>query len=140
MPLQTKKANDVRTIQAAAEKVATGNGDAVFLAGPVMAHIFTLDVTAAATAGGDTLDVKVQTILDGTNWTDVLHFTQVVGTDTTKRFVFKVESLRAEAIFDGTAALAADARRAIHGDSWRAVWAITGATAAFTFSVTACPM
>lgn len=38
-----------------------------------------LDVTAAATDAGDTLDVLVDVSIDGQTWVNVIHFTQVVG-------------------------------------------------------------
>jgi hypothetical protein len=45
-----------------------------------VAAIFVLNVTAAAAAGGDTLDVWVQHSWDeGTTWDDFIHFTQVLG-------------------------------------------------------------
>ena len=49
--------------------------------------VFTLDVTAAATLAGDTLNVYVQHSPDGTNWDDVVSFTQVLGNGGTKRFI-----------------------------------------------------
>lgn len=41
---------------------------------------FTLNVTAAATDVGDTLDVYLDTTFDGgTNWINIIHFTQLLG-------------------------------------------------------------
>lgn len=48
--------------------------------------VFDLDVTAAATAAGDTLDVYVDTSLDGgTSWRNIVHFTQLLGDGGVKR-------------------------------------------------------
>jgi len=119
-------------------------------------------VTAAATDVGDLLDVYVQTKIDGTNWLDVQHFTQVLGNGGAKRYVAKVASGAAVTEFENGAALGAAAKRDLIGDDWRVRWVIvddagtgtgsgtgsgsgTGAgTAAdnvgFTFSVTAMVM
>lgn len=49
--------------------------------------LIVLDVTAAATAVGDTLDVFVDTSHDGgTTWINIAHFTQVLGNGGAKRF------------------------------------------------------
>ena len=113
---------------------------------------FTLDVTAAATDAQDLLDVYVQTKLDGTNWTDVVHFTQVLGNGGAVRHIGKVTAQLAETMFEVGSALASGAVRNMLGDDWRVRWDVTeagppGATSgsgvgllAFTFSVTACPL
>lgn len=128
---------------ASAAKTATGNGDAVWL--PYRfprAVVFVCDLTAAATDAADTLDVKVQTMLDGTNWTDVCHFTQMLGNGGAKRFAMKVTADTAVSIFVPSAAVAADAVQNLVGDRFRAVWAIVDADVdcSFTFSVTAIGM
>lgn len=48
---------------------------------------FLLDVTAAATEVGDTLDVYVQQSYDGTSFDDVAHFIQVLGNGGAKKFI-----------------------------------------------------
>ena len=58
---------------------ATASGSAVHIPGAFNGMAFVLDVTAAAVAADDTLDVKVQCRLDGTNWHDVVSFTQCAG-------------------------------------------------------------
>lgn len=46
-----------------------------------------LDVTAAASAAGDTLDVYIDTSMDGgIVWNNVVHFTQVLGNGGAKQF------------------------------------------------------
>lgn len=52
--------------------------------------LFVLDVTAAATDAGDTLDVFVDQSADGTTWINIAHFTQVLGNGGAKREVAKV--------------------------------------------------
>jgi hypothetical protein len=102
---------------------------------------FVLDVTAAATDAGDTLDVKVQVRLDGTNWVDVASFTQVLGNGGALRHIAKVNADIAQAMF-ANADLAAGSVRNLLGEVWRVSYTQVDADndATFTFSVTACPM
>ena len=51
---------------------------------------FVLDVTGAATAVGDTLNVYVQRELPGGGWDDFVSFTQVLGNGGTKTFIADV--------------------------------------------------
>ena len=128
---------------ASAARTATGVSDAVKLPDAPNGYAFTFDVTAAATAAGDTLDMKVQTKLDGTNWTDVVVFTQVLGNGGAKRYIAKVSSNGAQTMFENASSLSAGNIRNLVGDEWRCAWSITDATtddASFTFSVTAMPM
>jgi hypothetical protein len=107
------------------------------------AYGFVLDVTAAATEVDDTLNVAVQTLVDGTNWVSVAAFTEVLGNGGAKRYLMKINASAAEAVFEGSGALAAGSIRDWAGDAWRVNWIIVdpGAGAAsFTFSVTAMPM
>ena len=144
MPL-AKKSHDVVTLLAATTTpggVLDETSSPVRLPGMVNAVAFVLDVTAAATDGADTLDVTIQTKIDGTNWVDVAYFTRLLGNGGTKRYVAKIEAGTAQAEFEnGTALLAGNVRNLI-GDEWRVRYAQDdGATdASFTFSVTACPM
>lgn len=105
------------------------------------AATFQLDVTAAATEAGDTLDVFVQTTLDGTNWVDVVHFTQVTGNGGAKRHFAKVAATEPQAMFENATALAAGSVRNVVGTTWRARWVVvdvaTTSNQSFTFSVTA---
>lgn len=130
---------------ASAARTATGSGDAVRLleglfGGPCRGMALVLDVTEAATAAGDTLDVAVQTKLDGTNWLDVAAFTQVLGNGGAKRYVAKLSGEQAQAMFEVGSALAAGSVRHLLGLEWRVRWTIAEADAAsFTFSVVAVP-
>jgi hypothetical protein len=118
------------------------NSDAVRLAGMVNAIAFVLDVSAAATDAADTLDVKVQTKLDGTNWVDVIHFTQCVGNGGAKRYFEKLVADVACAGFENAAALGAGNTRDLLGDEWRVNYVQVDADsdASFSFSVIAIPM
>ena len=81
---------------------------------------FVLDVTDADTNASDTFDVSVQTKLDGTNWLDVVHFTQILGNGSdTLRFVAKVVADLATAEFEIATALGAAAVRNLLGLEWR---------------------
>ena len=143
--MQSPEAYNGRTIVenqeilASAARTADGTGDAVVLDGFEIL-LFQLDVTAAATAVDDTLDVYVQTLIDGTNWIDVVHFTQVLGNGGAKRYIAKISASLALTEFEVGTALGAAAVRNLIGSQWRARWAITDAdddNASFTFSVKA---
>lgn len=65
----------------------TVNAPAVQGLGAFREAMLLLDVTAAAAASGDTLDVYIDTSPDGgTTWVNVVHFTQVLGNGGTKQF------------------------------------------------------
>jgi hypothetical protein len=122
-----------------AARTTTGTGDAIQLDG-FEVLCFQLEVTAAATDAGDTLDVYVQTTVDGTTWLDAVHFTQVIGTGGAKRYVSKISASLAQAEYETGTALGAAAVRHLMGDQYRVRWAITDAStvnASFTFSVAA---
>jgi len=141
--MDAKKVHDVVELSASAAKTVTGNGSSVRLPGMVNGFAFVLDLTAAATDVGDLLDVYVQTKIDGTNWLDVVHFTQCLGNGGTKRYVSKIVAGAACAEFENGSALGAAGKRDLLGDEWRARWTVVDAgtdDASFTFSVTACPM
>ncbi len=145
MALLAKQDYDHVTLLASGTRTAVrANGDAVRLAGMVNAIALELDVTATGVDGTDTLDVYVQSMADGANYVDVYHFTQVIGTDTTKRYFGKVVANAALTEFENGAALGAAAGRAILGDIWRVRYTVVnagiGGAATFTFSVHACPM
>lgn len=117
----------------------TGTGSAVTDMGEWKVLILQLDVTAAATDVGDTLDVYVQTTVDGTNWVDIYHFTQVLGNGSAKRYYGKLVWDAALTEFENATALAAAGGRAIVGDQYRVRYAQVDADsdATFTFSVKA---
>lgn len=145
MALQKKKDHDATTLLASTATPAGAvntNSSAVRLPGMVNAMAFVLDVTAAATDAADTLDVKVQTKLDGTNWVDVIHFTQCVGNGGAKRYIEKLVADVACAGFENAAALGAGNTRDLLGDEWRVNYVQVDADSdgSFTFSIVACPM
>lgn len=145
MALQRKKDHDVVTLLAstttAAGAIAGTTSSPVRLPGMVNGFVFVLNVTAAATDAADTLNVKVQTKLDGTNWVDVCAFTEVLGNGGALKHVAKIAAGAAQAMFVD-AALAAGSVRNLLGDEWRTVHAQVDADsdASFTFSITAIPM
>jgi len=106
--------------------------------------IFELNVTAAATAAGDTLNVYVQASPDnGTTWGDVVSFTQVLGNGGAKVFFARVSLIvtptvsTAIAPTDGTLA-AGTVNQGPAGSLWRVKRVLVQASAAsFTFSVLA---
>ena len=151
MALLVKRDYDATTVLASATKTATGTqGTDIRLPGYVNAFAFTLDVTAAATDAADKLDVYVQTMVDGTNWVDVVHFTQCAGNGGAKRYIAKIVAQVAQTQFETGTALASGAIRNLLGDKWRTRWVLTESgpggsgsgtgVVSFTFSVTAFAM
>lgn len=109
----------------------------VNLVTPPSEVVFTLDVTSAATAAGDTLDVTVQTLI-GAQWIDVVRFTQVLGNGGAKCHVMKIALDQAQATFENATSLTAGTLRNLFGDQWRAKWTVASASAPlFTFTVNA---
>jgi hypothetical protein len=108
----------------------------------VNAFGFTLDVTVDEETVDDTLDVFVQTKIDGTNWIDVVHFPQHVGNAGAKRYIEKVAATPAFGGFENGTTLGVGEVRDLVGDDWRVRFDIVddSTNASFTFSVTACPM
>lgn len=130
------------TLLASGAQTATSTGTTPVFMPPAAAYAFVLDVTAAATDTGDTLDVFVQTKI-GSSWYDVVHFTQVLGDGGAKEYVSKVTAGAALTEYETGTALGAAAVRDLCGDQWRARFAITDAgtdNASFTFSVVGIPM
>ena len=125
--LSQYQSTGVYTLQASAEQTATGTGTATICPQASEAIAFTLDVTAAATDVGDLLDVYVQTKIDGTNWVDVVHFTQVLGNGGAKRYMAKIIAGVATAEFENGTALGAAAVRNLMGTEYRVRWTVTDA-------------
>ena len=106
--------------------------------------VVTLDVTAAATDAGDTLDVYIDTSFDGgATFVNIGHFTQVLGNGGAKRFImsFKAAPIAASNSVVATADQAASAALQIgFGESirYRAVGVNTSTVNnSFTFSLKA---
>jgi hypothetical protein len=114
------------------------NDAAVALPRPPNGLLVELDVTAAAAAVGDTLDVFVQTMLDGVNWVDIVHFTQVLGNGGAKRYFAVLAPNAGQAMFENASALAVSTIRNILGDQYRVRYTIVDGGAhgqSFTFAV-----
>lgn len=134
----------IETLRASAEvaTATTQTGTAVKFNRVYTEMVVVLDVTAAATAAGDTLDVYIDTSFDGgTTWVNIGHFTQVLGNGGAKKFVmaFKAAPIAASNSVDAEADQAAAAALQIgFGDRvrYRGVTVQTD-TVAFTYSVTA---
>ena len=104
--------------------------------------IAVLDVTAAATDAGDTLDVLLDTSFDGgVTWVNIGHFTQVLGNGGAKRYImsFKAAPIAASnSVAMGTDQSAGAALQIGFGDRFRfrATEANTStADSSFTFSL-----
>lgn len=133
------------TLLASAARTDTAgtNGDAVHLPDALHGYQFVLDVTAAATDVGDTLDVQVQTLIDGVNWVPICSFTQCLGNGGAKRHIAKINAGGTQSMFEAAASLSAGSTRNLCGDAYRVRWVIVDSStdnASFTFSVTAMPL
>lgn len=142
---QSKNGEDFIVIKASGAETATAGDQsaAVNLPAYVNGLVFVVDLTVTEDDVDDTLNLFIQTKIDGTNWVDVVHFTEMLGNGNAKRFVAKIAVDTAQAEFEAGAALGAAAVRHLFGDAWRARWVIvdpTGSDASFTFSITAMPM
>lgn len=136
----------IETLRASGEQAGAGTvtGTAVKLQKPFTEALILLDVTAAATAVDDTLDVYIDVSPDGgTAWVNVGHFTQVLGNGGAKKYVMalRADNPGASAVFDVTSDAAAGATRQIGiADRIRYRGVVvdpTGADAAFTYAITA---
>ena len=127
-----------QTLLPSATREASGTGDEYLADGGWRRLWLSLDVDAAADDALDTLDVFVQTTIDGVNWIDIAHFTQVAGNDSPGTHVLKISMLDALTEFEASASLAAGATRSLFGSRYRVRWEIVdnSGDASFTFSVT----
>lgn len=139
-----KAAYEATTIMASAAKSASGNTQATPVRLPVAdSYAFIFDQTVATDANADTLDVFIQTRLDGTNWFDVAHYTQTLGDGTdAQRYVVKITADVVLTMYEVGTALAANAVRNLIGDEWAVRWVIAdgGGAHTFTFSVVGIPL
>lgn len=112
--------------------------------GDVRAAVLLLDVTAAATEANDTLNVYIQSSVDGTVYDDFVSFTQVVGNGGVKQYIAHwssnpTPSNAHRAPADASLA-AGNIQQGWVGNTWRIKWVIvdpTGSNASFTFSLQA---
>lgn len=135
-----QQAHAAVTLLASGLRSTTSTGEtAVWLPGMVRAIAFVLDVTVDEQTAADLLDVYIQTLLDGTNWVDVVHFPQHAGNAGAARYFEKIAAGPAFAGFANSDALAAGNVRDLLGDKYRVRYTIVddSSSAAFTFSVVA---
>jgi hypothetical protein len=103
--------------------------------------VVVLDVTAALAAGGDTLDVYLDSSIDGAIWVNIAHYTQVVGGGGAKRFVSIHPRSGTATITDVTTDLVAGNLRSFIGSHLRVRETVVNAGAgaqSFTYGMTAC--
>jgi hypothetical protein len=129
------------TLFASAAETASATGAGVVFREAFSTALVTLNVTSAAAASGDTLDVYIDSSADGgATWFNVGHFTQVLGNGGAKTFVM---ALGASA--PGTSSVASSATNLAAGatlqygigDRLRKRSVIAGSTPNFTYSVVA---
>lgn len=105
--------------------------------------IYILDVTAAASAAGDTLDVYLQHSWDdGVNWDDFVHFTQILGNGGAKKrlafwSLYGTSPTTPEKAPQDAALGVGTVQQGPLGNTLRAKWVIVngGGSHSFTFSV-----
>ncbi len=137
--------NKAITLLAAAARTTPGAdqlGTAVTGVGQFRRWIILLNLTAAATEVGDTLDVYVDFSLDGTTWLNAIHFAQLLGNGGAKKFFAIIDPTNpGTAPFDATANAAVNTvRPAVTGAQVRVRWTLVDAgtqNASFNFGVTA---
>jgi len=132
------------TLAESAARASSSNSSALPISHleSVKAAVFLLDVTSAAQLVGDTLNVYIQSSMDGTVWDDFVSFTQVLGNGGTKQFIARwVRDLSPEAELAAPSdkAMAAGVRQGpVPCGYWRVAWVIEGGeNKSFTFSVSA---
>jgi hypothetical protein len=124
-------------VQAGATTVTTPVKPTAEQLGRFNACTFLLQLTAAATLAGDTLDVFLQHSPDGTLWDDFLHFTQMLGNGGTKNFLAYWNALAVPANAlraPGDGVLAAGVRQGPAFNNWRCK-AVSVGTGSFTFAI-----
>lgn len=104
--------------------------------------LFLLDLTAAATDVGDTLDVYIQSSVDGTTWDDFIHFTQMLGNGGAKKFTAAWNGEITPTTAMGApadAALSAGVKQGPIGPNLRVKWVVVDADVdcSFTFTIKA---
>ncbi len=143
MGLYDRRQSNTATLLASAERDTTSAGTSgVHIPDVLNALVLMLDVTAID-GSGVSLDVWVQTTIDGSTWFDIAQFTQVL-TDT-KQYILKIPAVdigdgNSEPVeFEASTALAlAKSYRAIFGNQYRTRYTIVGD--GHTFSVSALAM
>ena len=128
-----------KTLLASAARTVSGNSGAITFADARFDDIiFEVDVSAAS-GTTPTLDLYIQQTLDGTNYIDVAHFTQITAALTNRaRLVVKrgnVTDAIKEGIGDATATAGA-LGLALLTEKGRIKWVVGGTTPSFTFSIT----
>lgn len=133
---------EARTLLASEARTASETGGYIMMPPDHTAMIFELDVTAAATDGGDTLNIEIYAKM-GDNNVEIVHFAEVLGNGGAKRFYAKIMAQTAEALFGNTALAAGTTVRHLLSTHYYADATIvdTGTDdASFTFSVIAIPL
>ncbi len=102
------------------------------------AMVFMLDFTLGTTSNPDALDVRVQTLVEGTTdanstWIDIVRFAAHAGDDSALQSYQKVVGHLAQAGFLSSATLGANAVRHLPLGKYRVRW--SGAAGSWTFGV-----
>lgn len=131
---------------ASAARTASGNQEITSIPDLdlVDSAVLLLDVTAAATVAGDTLNLRLQQGFDDAlgaivTWDDFLSFTQVLGNGGAVRHIasFHRNVVPESELRVPSSALAAGVLQGPVTKRWRWNWTIAGATPNFTFRVLA---
>lgn len=127
-----------KTLLASAARTTSGNSGAITFADAKFDDLIIEVDVSAASGTTPTLDIYVQQTLDGTNYVDVAHLTQITAVLTNKaRLVVKRGNFTdgvKEGVGDATVAAGA-LGLALLTTNGRIKWVIGGTTPSFTFSV-----
>lgn len=121
---------------ASAARGTSGDSGALTGYGNFKSAIIQLNVTAQS-GTTPTLDVYIDTTTDGTNWTNIVHFTQFSAATGRRAIQISENTAGGTSDFDATTDLAAGTvRQGPWGSTLRVRWVIGGSTPSFTFDVT----
>lgn len=129
-------------LAASAARTASASGTATFIGGYAKRVLCVLDVTASATAAGDTADIYIDVSPDGSKWLNAVHFGQQAGNGAAKTefAVLDPTNPGTSTIVSTSDAAASAVRPGAWGKYIRARWALVdggGGDTSHTFSVKA---
>lgn len=124
-----------QTLLASAARTTSSDSGALTAYGSFRTAIIQLNVTAQS-GTTPTLDVYIDSSVDGTNYINMVHFTQIGAATGRRAIQLSDNTAGATADFDATADLAAaTVRQGSWGSTLRIRWVLSGTSPSYTFSV-----
>jgi hypothetical protein len=136
--LEQGEAISLLNVVAAGDTVGT-NGTAVQILGERLAYVWILNVTSAAAAAGDLLDVYIDTLFGAATWINIARFTRVLGNGGAKAYFTVTVPTNMTTTDDVSADCAAGVSRGVVGSQFRGRYVITDGGAhgeVFSFTLT----